>query len=121
MNGLLVLDKPQGMTSHDVVLRVRKLTGEKSIGHLGTLDPMATGVLPLLLGKFTRLAQFFQKDGKRYTGSIHFGFSTDTYDAEGSPVSTSVEPALTVEAVRHAASGFLGTIEQMPPPYSAKK
>ncbi len=86
MNGLLILDKPQGMTSHDVVARARKLTGERSIGHLGTLDPMATGVLPLLLGKFTRLAQFFRQESKRYTGSIRFGFATDTYDAEGSPV-----------------------------------
>ncbi len=121
MNGLLILDKPQGMTSHDVVSRVRKLTGEKSIGHLGTLDPMATGVLPLLLGKFTRLAQFFLKDGKRYTGSIRFGYATDTYDAEGSPVGSMVEPTLTLDAMRDAAAGFRGVIEQMPPPYSAKK
>jgi tRNA pseudouridine55 synthase len=121
MNGLLVLDKPPGMTSHDVVARVRKLTQERSIGHLGTLDPMATGVLPLLLGKFTRLAQFFQQDGKRYTGSIRFGFATDTYDAEGSQVGEAVEPVLALEAVRAVAAHFLGTIEQVPPPYSAKK
>jgi len=121
MNGLLILDKPQGMTSHDVVSRVRKLTGEKSIGHLGTLDPMATGVLPLLLGKYTRLAQFFLKDGKRYTGSIRFGFATDTYDTEGSPVGAATEPMLTLDAIRVAAQSFRGVIEQMPPPYSAKK
>jgi tRNA pseudouridine55 synthase len=121
MNGLLILDKPQGMTSHDVVARVRKLTGERTIGHLGTLDPMATGVLPLLLGKFTRLAQFFQQDRKRYTGSIRFGFATDTYDAEGRPVGAALEPSLTVETIRDAAHGFLGAIEQMPPAYSAKK
>ncbi len=71
------------MTSHDVVGRLRKITGERSIGHLGTLDPMATGVLPLLLGKFTRLAQYFSSAEKSYTGAIRFGFSTDTYDAEG--------------------------------------
>ena len=71
------------MTSHDVVGKLRKITGERSIGHLGTLDPMATGVLPLLLGKFTRLAQYFSSAEKSYTGTIRFGFATDTYDAEG--------------------------------------
>ncbi len=85
MNGLLVLDKPSGMTSHDVVAIVRRATGEKSIGHLGTLDPMATGVLPLLLGKYTRLAQFFGQAEKHYTGHIRFGFATDTFDADGTP------------------------------------
>ncbi len=83
VNGLLVIDKPGGMTSHDVVGRLRRITGERSIGHLGTLDPMATGVLPLLLGKFTRLAQYFSSAEKSYAGTIRFGFSTDTYDAEG--------------------------------------
>lgn len=121
MNGLLIVDKPQGITSHDVVARVRKLTGESSVGHLGTLDPMATGVLPLLLGKFTRLAQFFQKDGKRYTGAIRFGVATDTYDAEGQPVGAAVDPDLTLQQVRDAAGKFVGSIEQLPPPYSAKK
>ena len=121
MNGLLILDKPQGFTSHDVVARVRKLTGERSIGHLGTLDPMATGVLPLLLGKFTRLAQFFVQDGKRYTGSIRFGFATDTYDAEGECVGDAVAPALTLEQIRAQAGDLQGWIEQVPPPYSAKK
>src|SRR5450631_1735064 len=85
LNGLLVIDKPGGMTSHDVVSRLRKITGEKSIGHLGTLDPMATGVLPMLLGKFTRLAQYFSSAEKSYTGAIRFGFATDTYDAQGQP------------------------------------
>src|ERR1700679_463470 len=83
VNGLLVLDKPAGMTSHDVVEIVRRATGERSIGHLGTLDPMATGVLPLLLGKYTRLAQFFGTAEKGYEGTIQFGFATDTFDAEG--------------------------------------
>ena len=121
MNGLLIVNKPAGMTSHDVVARVRKLTGESSIGHLGTLDPMATGVLPLLLGRFTRLAQFFKQDAKRYTGAIRFGFATDTYDAEGDPAGPCVAPGLSLEQIRHLAAIFLGPIEQMPPPFSAKK
>src|SRR5947209_9304954 len=86
MNGLLVLDKPSGLTSHDLVAIVRRATGEKSIGHLGTLDPMATGVLPLLLGKYTRLAQFFGHAEKYYEGEIRFGYATDTFDREGAAV-----------------------------------
>src|SRR5271168_3022844 len=121
VNGLLVVDKPGGMTSHDVVSRVRRLTGEQSVGHLGTLDPMATGVLPLLLGKYTRLAQFFSTADKTYTGTIRFGFATDTYDAEGIPVGEQIEPILTLEQVRNAAIPFHGEIEQMPPAFSAKK
>ena len=121
MNGFLVIDKPGGMTSHDVVAQLRRITGERSIGHLGTLDPMATGVLPLLMGKFTRLAQYFSSSEKSYTGRIRFGFATDTYDAEGAPVGPKVEPSLTLEQVRSAARRFYGEIEQMPPPFSAKK
>ncbi len=121
MNGLLIVNKPAGITSHDVVSRVRKLTGESSIGHLGTLDPMATGVLPLLLGRFTRLAQFFKQDGKRYTGTIRFGFATDTYDAEGDSTSPRVEPDLNLAKIQENAARFVGSIEQMPPPFSAKK
>lgn len=121
MNGLFVIDKPGGITSHDVVSRLRKITGERSIGHLGTLDPMATGVLPLLLGKFTRLAQFFSYAEKSYTGIIRFGFATDTYDAEGERTSEAVEPKLTLEQLREIASRFHGTMQQMPPPFSAKK
>ncbi len=125
MNGLLVIDKPAGLTSHDVVGRLRNLTGERSIGHLGTLDPMATGVLPLLLGKFTRLAQFFSASEKSYLGRIRFGFSTDTYDAEGQPVGPDrwlgLGPLLTLDQVRAAARRFRGEIQQTPPPYSAKK
>lgn len=109
------------MTSHDVVARVRRASGESSVGHLGTLDPMATGVLPLLLGKFTRLAQFYGSHEKAYTGTIRFGFATDTYDAEGAPTSEPVEPALTLELLRATAARFRGEIEQMPPPVSAKK
>jgi len=121
VNGLLILDKPAGMTSHDVVARVRRASGESSVGHLGTLDPMATGVLPLLLGKFTRLAQFYGAHEKAYTGTIRFGFATDTYDAEGSPTSEAAEPSLTLELIRATAARFRGEIEQMPPPVSAKK
>ena len=96
INAVLVIDKPAGFTSHDVVNRVRRITGERSVGHLGTLDPMATGVLPLVLGRFTRLAQFFQDSSKVYEGEIRFGFSTDTYDAEGEAVGpvSSVQPTL---------------------------
>ena len=121
MDGLLVIDKPGGMTSHDVVHRLRKLTGERSIGHLGTLDPMATGVLPLLLGRFTRLAQFLSSAEKSYTGTIRFGYATNTYDAEGEIAGERVEPALTLEQVRVAAARFRGPMEQMPPAFSAKK
>jgi tRNA pseudouridine55 synthase len=125
VNGLLVIDKPGGMTSHDVVNRLRRITGEKSIGHLGTLDPMATGVLPLLLGKFTRLAQYFSAAEKSYTGGIRFGFATDTYDAEGEPNAPDrwpeVAAKLTLEQVRAAAARFRGEMEQMPPQFSAKK
>jgi tRNA pseudouridine55 synthase len=121
MNGLLILDKPGGMTSHDVVARVRRATGEQSVGHLGTLDPMATGVLPLLLGKYTRLAQFFGTSEKAYAGTIRFGFATDTYDAEGQLVGEKRAVALTLDAVRAEAAKFVGEIEQMPPPFSAKK
>ncbi|MGD0902128.1 MAG: tRNA pseudouridine(55) synthase TruB [Terracidiphilus sp.] len=121
MNGLLVIDKPGGMTSHDVVARLRRIAGERSVGHLGTLDPMATGVLPLLLGKFTRLAQYFSAAEKSYEGTIRFGFSTDTYDAEGEADGPDLRPALTLEQVRAAAGRFHGEMEQMPPQFSAKK
>lgn len=121
MNGLYVIDKPSGITSHDVVSRLRKITGEKSIGHLGTLDPMATGVLPLLLGRYTRLAQFFSAAEKAYMGTIRFGFATDTYDAEGEPTGPNSQPQLTLEALREAAERFKGEVQQMPPPFSAKK
>jgi tRNA pseudouridine55 synthase len=121
VNGLLILDKPAGMTSHDVVARVRRATGESSVGHLGTLDPMATGVLPLLLGKYTRLAQFFGSSEKSYTGTIRFGFATDTYDAEGKAITAPRTVSLTLDSLRIAAARFHGEMEQMPPPFSAKK
>src|SRR3954468_17025385 len=86
MNGVIVIHKPAGMTSHDVVNRVRRILQEKSVGHLGTLDPMATGVLPLVTGRMTRLAQFYTGSEKSYAGEIRFGFATTTYDADGDPV-----------------------------------
>ena len=121
MNGVLVIDKPAGMTSHDVVSRIRRITQERAVGHLGTLDPMATGVLPLVLGKFTRLAQFYLGAKKAYEGEIRFGFATDTYDADGDPVGNVVPATLSLEQVREVAGRFRGTFEQTPPPFSAKK
>src|SRR5689334_7517475 len=85
MNAVLIIDKPAGLTSHDVVNRVRRILGERSVGHLGTLDPAATGVLPLVTGSLTRLAQFYTGSEKSYEGTIRFGFATDTYDADGEP------------------------------------
>jgi tRNA pseudouridine55 synthase len=121
MNGALVIDKPSGMTSHDVVNRVRKITGERSVGHLGTLDPMATGVLPLLLGNMTRLAQFYTGAEKTYEGEIEFGVATNTYDADGDPVGERKQVRLELDELQRAAEDFVGVIEQVPPPFSAKK
>jgi tRNA pseudouridine55 synthase len=121
VNGVLVIDKPAGMTSHDVVYRVRKILGERSVGHLGTLDPMATGVLPLVLGNMTRLAQFYLKSDKRYAGTIRLGFATDTYDAEGKQVGEVQPVNVTIDRLRQMAARFAGKIEQTPPPFSAKK
>jgi len=121
MNGVLVIDKPAGMTSHDVVNRVRRILQQRSVGHLGTLDPMATGVLPLVTGSMTRLAQFYTSSEKTYEGTIRFGFATDTYDAEGDPVGEPLEVKVTLEELRELANAFQGPIEQVPPPFSAKK
>ncbi len=121
MNGVLVVDKPAGLTSHDVVQRVRCLMQERAVGHLGTLDPMATGVLPMVLGRMTRLAQFYVGCEKSYEGEIRFGFATDTYDAEGDPVGPPVAVGFSLEQLRAAARQFQGQIEQMPTPFSAKK
>lgn len=109
------------MTSHDVVARVRRILGERSVGHLGTLDPSATGVLPLVLGHFTRLAQFYNDADKRYEGVIRFGFATDTYDAEGEPAGPSQPVSVSLERLKEAAARFTGHLEQTPPPFSAKK
>ena len=121
MDAVLIIDKPAGMTSHDVVARVRRIVGEKSVGHLGTLDPMATGVLPMVLGRFTRLAQFYNEADKRYEGVFRFGWATDTYDAEGQPTGPEQQANLSLEQVRAAAAEFIGPIAQYPPPFSAKK
>src|SRR5215467_5870722 len=121
VNAVLVIDKPPGLTSHDVVARVRRIFQQKAVGHLGTLDPLATGVLPLVLGRMTRLAQFYLKAEKSYEGVICFGFATNTYDAEGERIGDQQTPNLTAEQVHELACKFHGTIEQMPPPFSAKK
>jgi len=121
MNGVVIIDKPAGLTSHDVVNRVRRILHERSVGHLGTLDPSATGVLPLVIGNMTRLAQFYTSSEKTYEGVIRFGFATDTYDAEGDPTGKNQSVSLSLEQVRHLAAHFQGVIQQMPPPFSAKK
>ncbi len=120
-DGALVINKPQGATSHDVVEAVRRLVGFRQIGHLGTLDPLATGVLALLLGRATRLAQFYTGRRKRYTCGVRFGFATDTYDAEGEAQGPDAPPQLTREELEALAARFTGRFEQMPPPFSAKK
>jgi tRNA pseudouridine55 synthase len=121
MNGVLIIDKPAALTSHDVVNRVRRILRERSVGHLGTLDPLATGVLPLVIGNLTRIAQFYTSSEKTYEGTIRFGFSTNTYDADGEPTSPAQAVTLSFDEVQQLASRFQGTIEQTPPPFSAKK
>jgi tRNA pseudouridine55 synthase len=121
LTGAFVVDKPPGWTSHDVVSKLRRIAQTKRIGHLGTLDPMATGVLPLLVGKATRLARFFSRGVKVYEGTIGFGYSTDTYDAEGKPTSSEVPVSLHREQVEEQLDAFRGTLLQVPPPVSAKK
>jgi len=121
MDGVLVVDKSEGWTSHDVVGKMRRITGIKRIGHLGTLDPLATGVLPLVVGRATRLAQFHVRADKVYTARIRFGFSTDTYDRQGEPTSPPMAVSLTREQVEAALAPFRGTFAQTPPPVSAKK
>ncbi len=121
LNGVLVIDKPSGWTSHDVVAKMRNILGERSIGHLGTLDPMATGVLPLVIGKMTRLCRFYDASEKAYEGTIRFGFATDTYDADGDPVGPPQDVKVTLEELQEAAAGFVGKLQQVPPPFSAKK
>lgn len=124
-SGLLVLDKPPGLTSHDVVARARRLLGERRIGHTGTLDPLATGVLPLVVGRATRLASFFAASDKEYVATVRFGRATPTYDADprflepGDPIPP--PEGLTAEAVERALEPFRGTYRQRPPAFSAKK
>jgi tRNA pseudouridine55 synthase len=121
MNGAVILDKPQGWTSHDAVNKIRRLAGTRRVGHLGTLDPMATGVLPVLLNRATRLAQFFTKDEKAYEATVRFGFATDTYDAEGRAVSEDREPRFSREDLDEWLARFRGRFAQTPPAVSAKK
>jgi len=122
LDGLLVVDKPVGPTSHDVVSRVRRVLRERRIGHTGTLDPMASGVLPLVIGTATRLAQFLSVDIKRYDATIRLGFATDTYDAVGHPTTAMhAGPMPTRDRIEEALAVFRGTFTQQPPAFSAKK
>ena len=121
LNAVIVVDKPQGWTSHDVVAKSRRILGERSIGHLGTLDPMATGVLPLLTGRLTRLCQFYNASEKAYEGTIRLGFATDTHDADGDPIGEPQEVNVILEEIQQVGLGFEGKIQQVPPPFSAKK
>jgi len=118
--GVLVMDKSAGVTSHDVVAQVRRILGIRQVGHFGTLDPFATGVLPVSVGKATRFAQFYLKSRKAYEGTIRFGFSTDTYDSTGLPTSESSPAALARDDLEKAFGEFTGRLMQMPPPFSAK-
>ena len=120
MDGVIIVDKPREWTSHDVVNKMRRLAGTRKVGHLGTLDPGATGVLPLVIGRATRLAQFFTRNDKTYQGVIHFGYSTDSYDMDG--VATSPETPVTLDwQLESLLDRFRGEIQQVPPPVSAKK
>jgi tRNA pseudouridine55 synthase len=120
-DGALVIDKPQGKTSHDVVDAVRHLAGFRQIGHLGTLDPLATGVLVLLLGRATRLVQFYSWRRKRYTAGFRFGLATDTYDSDGQPQGPETTPNLDRSQLEKMAAERIGRFEQIPPAFSAKK
>jgi tRNA pseudouridine55 synthase len=121
-DGILIVDKPVGLTSHDVVARLRRILKTKKIGHTGTLDPFATGVLVMLVGKATRLAQFLDKDKMEYEATIRFGFETDTGDGTGSPKQIqNSEFRIQNSEIEEALKDFRGEIEQTPPMYSAKK
>ena len=119
--GVLNLDKPAGATSFSVVRRLRELTGAKRVGHAGTLDPLATGVLPVLFESATRLADFAHRLPKEYVADVHLGFTTETDDAEGEPQPVGDPSALSPAAVSAALAGFVGRIHQEPPAYSAVK
>ena len=127
MNGLLIIDKPAGLTSHDVVAGVRRIIHERRVGHTGTLDPFATGVLVVLVGRATRLAQFLSGAEKEYLAIIRLGYATDTGDLTGKPISDSRDAAInrsaswTEQKIEHALEGLRGEIDQLPPMYSAKK
>ena len=121
MDGVIVVDKPSGWTSHDVVNKVRRFANTRRVGHLGTLDPMATGVLPLVIGRATRLSQFYAKSDKIYDATIRFGHSTDTYDQDSTPTSEEQAYVCERDAIESLLAPFRGPIQQMPPPISAKK
>jgi tRNA pseudouridine55 synthase len=121
MDGVLLIDKPPGLTSHDVVARLRRASGERSIGHTGTLDPRATGLLPLVLGRATRLASLLSGRDKTYEATIHLGWFTDTDDADGEPLGEPSAASPSDAAVAGALGAFVGTFDQVPPRHSAKK
>ena len=121
-NGLIIVDKPAGMTSHDVVDAIRQIVGQRRVGHAGTLDPFATGVLPVCFGSWTRLTSHLAAHAKRYTAQVRFGFATDTDDATGSAVgAVRSDGAPDLEALRALAREFVGEIDQLVPAYSAKR
>jgi len=119
--GILNINKPSGMTSHDVVLRVRKISGQKRVGHAGTLDPLATGVLILCLGQATRVAEYLMASDKMYRARVRLGVTTDTYDTEGRVTGQAGAEGITRAQVERELSGFVGSLEQTPPMYSAIK
>jgi tRNA pseudouridine55 synthase len=121
INGILVVDKPLGWTSHDVVKKTRNLLGGIKVGHTGTLDPDATGVLVLLIGRATKYARYFSDDKKRYCAEILFGRSTDTYDSEGKTTATGDTERVNLESLEEVIKSFIGDSEQIPPMYSAVK
>ncbi|MBS1857184.1 MAG: tRNA pseudouridine(55) synthase TruB [Acidobacteria bacterium] len=121
MDGVIVIDKPEGWTSHDVVNKVRRIAGTKKVGHLGTLDPIATGVLPLVMERATRLAQFYTRSDKIYEGLVRFGWSTTTYDRAGEPTSYEREVTVDPEELECHLERFRGEFLQTPPAVSAKK
>ncbi len=121
LSGILNVDKPRGMTSHDVVDAVRRLAGQRRVGHAGTLDPMATGVLLVCLGQATRVAEYLMASPKRYRATIVLGVATDTFDAEGKIVSEGGRTDFDREEIEAALGSFTGRIEQVPPMYSALK
>ena len=121
MTGILLVDKPKGPTSHDVVQSVRRLTGQRRCGHTGTLDPFATGLLPLCLGRATRLARFVSGAAKTYIAVVRFGFATDTYDLTGQPMGPPADVGLDRSALESELAEFVGVQDQVPPPFAAKK
>ena len=121
MDGVIVVDKPEGWTSHDVVGKVRRIAKTRRVGHMGTLDPIATGVLPLVVGKATRLAQFYIRSDKIYEGVVRFGWATNTYDRAGEQVGPAAEITLHPDELEQHLETLRGEILQTPPPVSAKK